>query len=261
VQATNDITAIEKPEKSCPVCSSQVNDNEFRCAECDIPHHGDCAKKNGSCAIYGCDGDTFYKDQRVTYDKALNVIRIGETKPSSDVTALVVSGERLPVPQEHVDALMGYVEAYGPLKDEALEEFQEYSSWETILDIVYLRLGLNKETGQVISAARRALIKLEERKKLEKENYRVVVAVLAGVFVPLFLTMCLSVIFGYFTGVDIFEKIVIPIQLLGIPVAIWAENRRAQGAPQRNKDREVEHDNKRRELLEVYALQLIQAKE
>ena len=41
---------------SCPVCSTPVEEDRAVCSRCRTPHHGDCWKYLGGCAVYACAG-------------------------------------------------------------------------------------------------------------------------------------------------------------------------------------------------------------
>ena len=48
--------AVEiKRGSDCPVCGNKI-DRGFGCPACGTPHHEDCWKYLGGCAIFGCDG-------------------------------------------------------------------------------------------------------------------------------------------------------------------------------------------------------------
>ena len=40
----------------CPVCSTAVEEDRALCSRCRTPHHGDCWKYLGGCAVYACAG-------------------------------------------------------------------------------------------------------------------------------------------------------------------------------------------------------------
>jgi hypothetical protein len=39
---------------SCPVCGAPIAGRAWSCERCETPHHDDCARYFGGCAIYGC---------------------------------------------------------------------------------------------------------------------------------------------------------------------------------------------------------------
>ncbi|HTF56724.1 MAG TPA: RING finger protein [Planctomycetota bacterium] len=49
------LAAVETPAgSSCPVCGHRVEGDGRNCPKCGTPHHEDCWKYFGGCAIYGC---------------------------------------------------------------------------------------------------------------------------------------------------------------------------------------------------------------
>lgn len=60
----------------CPVCGAAVGVAPWRCANCETPHHGDCAQYFGGCAIYGCrDGNRPQPVERASWPAALHALR------------------------------------------------------------------------------------------------------------------------------------------------------------------------------------------
>jgi hypothetical protein len=41
---------------SCPVCGHPVAESALPCARCRTPHHADCWKYFGGCAVFACKG-------------------------------------------------------------------------------------------------------------------------------------------------------------------------------------------------------------
>jgi len=38
----------------CPICSTAVTENAWRCPRCQTPHHSDCVDYHHACGVYAC---------------------------------------------------------------------------------------------------------------------------------------------------------------------------------------------------------------
>jgi hypothetical protein len=53
-----DVTSARRMESSCAYCRRKGG-LFLACRACRAPHHADCARLNGRCAVYACGGNEF----------------------------------------------------------------------------------------------------------------------------------------------------------------------------------------------------------
>lgn len=59
----------------CPVCGCDLGSDFWRCSLCQTPHHSDCVRYFGGCAIYGCrDGHPATRMERAFWPWSLSLM-------------------------------------------------------------------------------------------------------------------------------------------------------------------------------------------
>lgn len=74
--ATSQVRSAGNVLARCPICGDGLLQESWRCSRCETPHHHDCVKYFGGCAIYGCkDGRPASPLERAYWPWAFTILR------------------------------------------------------------------------------------------------------------------------------------------------------------------------------------------